>query len=73
MQTLAHLTFAKLQKLVCVYTVAHNFGICTWPSEHMQHTRDVRTSRVALGLQQHTCDVGTFMVAVGNKIQLFCC
>ena len=46
MQTLAHLTCAKLQKLVCAYTVAHNFGICMWTSEHIQHTRDVRTSRV---------------------------
>ena len=31
---LAHLTCAKLQKLVCARIVARDFGVCTWDSKH---------------------------------------
>ena len=40
-RVLAHLTHAKLQKLACAHTVAHNFGVCMQASEYMLHMRDV--------------------------------
>ena len=50
---LACLTCTKLQKLVYVYTVVHNFGICMWTSEHMQQTRGPH-HEFAHGLSHHT-------------------
>ena len=34
MRVLAHLTHAKLQNLVCVCTVAHDFDVCMRDSKH---------------------------------------
>ena len=39
---LACLMCAKLQKLACAYTVAHDFGLCMWDIKHTRHTRDAR-------------------------------
>ena len=73
---LARLTHVKLQKLTCACTVAHNFGVCTWASEHTRHTRNAR-HELALGLSHYMCGVttgrvATGRVAVGNEMQLFC-
>ena len=62
---------ATFQKLVCARTVAHNFGMHTWDSKHMRHTRDAR-HKLALGLPHYTCGVTTGTVTVGNEIQLLC-
>ena len=40
MRVLARLTRAKLQKLACACTVAHDLGVHTWDSKHTRHTRD---------------------------------
>ena len=50
-RVLAHLMYAKLQKLVCAPTVAHDFGVRKWESRHTRHTRD------ALGLPHYMCVV----------------
>ena len=71
MRVLARLTCVKLQKLACARTVARNFGVCIWASEHTQHTRNAR-HELALGLLHYTCRVTTGKVAVGNEMQLFC-
>ena len=42
------LTHAKLQKLACAHTVAHDFGVRTWDSKLMRHIRDAR-HKLALG------------------------
>ena len=60
---------AKVKKLACACTVARNFGVCTWDSKHMRHTRDA-CQELALGLPHYTCGVTTGTVAVGNEIQL---
>ena len=60
----------KLQKLACTHSVACNFGMCTWNSKYMQHTRDAR-HQLALGFPHYTCGVTTG-IAVGDEIQLFC-
>ena len=65
---LAHLTCAKLQKLACARTVAHDFGVHTWESKHTQHTRDAH-HELTFGLPHYTCGVTTGTVAVGNEIQ----
>ena len=54
MYVLACLTRAKLQKLVCAYTVACDFGVRTWDSKYVQHTRDAH-HELALGLPHYTC------------------
>ena len=64
---LACLTHAKLQKLACACTVAHNFGMCMWDSKRTRHTRDAH-HELALGLPHYTCGVTTGTVAVGNEI-----
>ena len=72
MRVLACLTCAKLQKLACACTVAHDFGMYTWDSKHMRHTRDCH-HELALGhLPDYACGVTTGTVAVGNEIQLLC-
>ena len=68
---LAHLTHAKLKKLVCARTVAHDFGVRTQDSKHTRHTTDAR-HKLALGLPYYKCGVTTVTVAVGNEIQLLC-
>ena len=68
---LANLMHVKLQKLACVRTVARNFGVHTWASEHTRHMRNAR-HKLALGLPHYTCGVTTGTVAVGNEMQLFC-
>ena len=68
---LTHLTRVKLQKLACACTVAHNFGMRTWASEHTRHTRNTR-HELALGLPHYTCGATTGTVDVGNEMQLFC-
>ena len=55
-RVLARLTRVKLQKLACARTVACNFGVRTWASEHMRHTRNAR-HKLALGLPHYTCRV----------------
>ena len=67
---LAHLICAKLQNLACACTVACNFVVNTWASEHMQHMRDAH-HKLALGLPCYTHGVATGTVAVGNEMQLF--
>ena len=62
-RVLACLTYAKLKKLVCARTVAHNFGVDTWNSECTRHTRDAR-HKLALGLPNYTCGVTTSTVAM---------
>ena len=71
MRVLACLMCAKLQKLVCAYTVACDFGVCTQDSKHTQYTRDSR-HELTLGFPYYMCGVTTGTVAVGNEIQLFC-
>ena len=66
---LACLTCAKVKKLACVCTVAHDFGVCTLDSKHTRHMRDA-CHKLALGLPHYTCGVATVTVAVGNEIQL---
>ena len=67
---LAHLTRVKLQKLVCACTVERNFGMHTWVSKHMRHTRNA-CDELALGLPHYTCGATTSTVAVGNELQRF--
>ena len=67
----ARLTRAKLKKLACACTVAHNFVVRTQDSKHTRHTRDAH-HKLALGLPHYTCGVTTGTVAVDNKIQLLC-
>ena len=71
MRVLACLMHVKLQKLACACTVARNFGVRTWASEHTRHTRNAR-HELAFGLLHYTCGVPTGTVAVGNEMQLFC-
>ena len=71
MRVLARLTHAKLKKLACARTVAHDFGMCTPDSKHTHYTRDAR-HELALGLPHYTCGVTTGAVAVENEIQLLC-
>ena len=52
----AGLPHVKLKNLACTCTVAHNFGVHTTVSEHMQHTNDTR-HKLALGLAQYMCGV----------------
>ena len=59
----------NLKKLVCVCTVAHDFGVHTQDSKCTQHTRDTH-HELALGLPHYTYGVTTGTVAVGNEIQL---
>ena len=66
---LAHVTRAKVKKLACVRTVTCDFGMHTWDSKHMQHTRNAR-HELALGLLHYTCGVTTGTVVVDNEIQL---
>ena len=61
----------KTSKLACARTVALNFGMRTWASEHTRHTRNAR-HKLALGLPHYTCGVTTGTVAIGNEMQLFC-
>ena len=61
----------KLQKLACVCTIAHNFGVRTRASEHTQHMRNAR-HELTLGLLHYMCGVTTGTVAVGNEMELFC-
>ena len=69
---LASLTRAKVKKLACACTVAHDFGVRTWDSKHTRHTRDACHELLALGLPHYTCGVTTGIVAVSNEIQLLC-
>ena len=71
MRVLARLTIVKFQKLACARTVACNFGMRTWASEHTRHTKNAR-HELALGLSHYTCGVTTGTVAVGNELQVFC-
>ena len=71
MCVLACLMRAKLKKLVCACTVAHDFGVRMQDSKHTRHTRDAH-HELALGLPHYTCGVTTGTVAVGNEIQLLC-
>ena len=68
-RVLARLTHTKVKKLACACTVAHDFGMCTWDSKHMRHTRDTH-HKLALSFLHYTCGVTTGTVAVGNEIQL---
>ena len=68
---LARLMHAKLQKLACAHTVAHDFGMRMWDSKHTRHTRDAH-HELALGLPHYMCGVTTGRVAVGSEIQLLC-
>ena len=67
MSVLACLTCAKLQKLACAHTVAHDFGMHKQESKHTRHTRDAR-HELALGLPHYTFGVTTGTVAVVNDI-----
>ena len=69
MSVLVHLTCAKVKKLACAHTVAHDFGVHMWDSKHKRHTRDA-CHKLALGLPHYTCGVTTGTVAVDNEIQL---
>ena len=71
MLVLACLTHAKLQKLACAHTVACDFGVCTWDSKLMRHTRDAH-HKLTLGLPHYMCGVTTGTVAVGNEMHLLC-
>ena len=71
MCVLAHLTYAKFQKLACACTVGHNFCVHTRDSEYTQHMRDTHYE-LTLGLPHYTCGVTTDAVTVGNEIQLCC-
>ena len=66
---LAHLTRAKLQKLVCARTVACDFGVRTRDSKHARHTRDAH-HELSPCLPHYTWGVTTGTVAAGNEIQL---
>ena len=66
---LAHLTHAKVKKLVCAHTVARDFGMRQQDGKHTRHMRDGR-HKLALGLPHFTCGVTTGTVTVGNEIQL---
>ena len=66
---LARLTCAKVKKLACAHTVAYDFGMRTWDSKHMRHTRDAR-HELELGLLHYTCGVTAGTVVVSNEIQL---
>ena len=68
MHVLACLTHVKLQKLACVRTVAHNFGVRMRASEHTRHTRNARHELTP----HYTCGVTAGTVAVDNEMQLFC-
>ena len=70
-RVLACLTYVKLQNLACACTVARNFGMRMWASEHTRHTRNAR-HELALGLPHYTYGLTTGTVAVGNEMQLFC-
>ena len=70
-RVLARLTCAKLKKLECACTVAHDFGVHMRDSKHTQHTRVAR-HELTLGLPHYMCGVTTGTVAVGNEIQLLC-
>ena len=70
-RVLARLTHAKLQKLVCARTVACNFILYMWDSQHTQHTIDT-CYELALGLPHYTYGVTTGTVAVGNELQPLC-
>ena len=61
---------AKIQKLACACTAAHDFGVHTWESKHTRHTRDTR-HELALGLPHYTCGVTTGTEAVGNEYNCF--
>ena len=65
---LAHLTCAKLQKLVCAHTVARYFCVHTQDSKHMRYMRDAH-HKLTLGLSHYTRGVTTDKVAVGNEIR----
>ena len=69
MPVLARLMRAKVKKLVCACTVAHDFGMCTPNNKHMRHMRDA-CHELALSLPHYTCGVTIGTVAVGNEIQL---
>ena len=64
-RVLARLTCAKLKKLACAHTVAHDFGVHMPDSKYTRHTRDVH-HKLTLGLPHYMCDVTTGKVAVGN-------
>ena len=68
---LASLMCAKFQKLACAHSVACNFGMRRWATEHTRLTRDAH-HELTLGLPHYTCGVATGTVAVGTKMQLFC-
>ena len=70
-RVLACLTHAKLQKLACACTVAHNFGMRTRYSKHTRHLRDAH-HELALCLPHYKCGVTTGTVTVCNEIQLLC-
>ena len=71
MRVLARLMHAKLQKLACACSFAHDFGMRMCDSKYTWHTR-YSHHELALGFPHYTCDVATGIVAVGNEIQLFC-
>ena len=52
----ACLPHVELKKLACTCTVAHNFGVHTIASEHMQHKSDA-CYKLTLGLPHYTCGV----------------
>ena len=54
MSVLAHLTHAKVKKLACACTVAHDFSVCMRDSKHTRHTRDAH-HELAFGLPHYTC------------------
>ena len=65
MRVFARSIHAKLQKLACARSVAHDMR--TWDSKHKRHTRDA-CHKLELGLLHYMCGVTTGIVAVGNEI-----
>ena len=64
------LTLAKLQKLVCARSVAHDFGMHGIANTH--DTQEMHVMSLHLVFPHYMCGVTTGIVAVGNEIQLFC-
>ena len=70
----------KFKNLACTCTVARNFGVCMFASEHMGHMTDGH-HELALGLPHYTCgiqvqwihiDNGVHHLAAGQLLILFC-
>ena len=65
------LPHVKLQNVACTHTVTNNFGMRTWISELVQHTRNA-CHKLTLRRFATLCVWCTGIVAIGNDMHLFC-